>query len=103
MTKEQEVLKEMESAVYKRETRLYRIYDIIAEESGPVFEANNDSVAWRRYNQTIRDVEDPSEWELHCIGIIVHLGHSPNEYEIIDSFHEVTLSQQEEIVENVKK
>lgn len=26
---------------------LYTLYDVVAEESGPIFEAKNDAIAWR--------------------------------------------------------
>ena len=54
---------------------LYSIYDSVAEEFGPIFEAGNDSVALRAKKGLLKQV-DPSmlaEFDLYCVG----------EYEIV--------------------
>lgn len=38
---------------------LYVIYDKTARKSGPVFEAENDSVAIRRYQLGLKEIDDP--------------------------------------------
>lgn len=50
--------------------RLYAIYDRAAEESGPLFEAKNDSVAIRSYNQLLDRVvpHDRDAYKLYCVG-----------------------------------
>lgn len=55
---------------------LYSIYDSVAEEFGPIFEAGNDSVALRAKKGLLKQV-DPSmlaEFDLYCVG----------EYEIVE-------------------
>lgn len=42
-------------------TQLYVIYDRIAQECGPIFEAKNDGVAFRMYRDLIQSKEkDPN-------------------------------------------
>lgn len=50
--------------------RLYAIYDRAAEESGPLFEAKNDSVAIRSYTQLLDRVapHDRDAYRLYCVG-----------------------------------
>lgn len=50
--------------------RLYAIYDRAAEESGPLFEAKNDSVAIRSYSQLLDRVapHDRDAYRLYCVG-----------------------------------
>ena len=48
--------------------RLYTIYDRAAEESGPVFQAKNDSVARRGYMQAIDGSSAPYDFDLYYIG-----------------------------------
>lgn len=55
--------------------RLYVIYDTIAEDSGPVFEAVNDGVARRYYDKLCAEnMQDPvfkaNDYQLICVGII---------------------------------
>jgi len=53
--------------------KLYVIRDLIAEESGPVFEAKNDQVAGRGFRQALeRSKGGPSEYRLMCIGEYDH-------------------------------
>lgn len=52
---------------------LYCIYDKVAQESGPIFEAKNDGVAERMYfdlvqNQRKNPVFDQDDYELLCLG-----------------------------------
>lgn len=54
--------------------RLYSIFDRIAEEFGPVFEAKNDSVAIRNWRNTLERAEGvrEDEYRLYWIGTIDH-------------------------------
>lgn len=47
--------------------KIYVIYDKVAEEYGPLFEAVNDNVAARSFVQTIRN-QNLSEYQLVCVG-----------------------------------
>ena len=49
---------------------LYTIYDVIAEESGPVFQAKNDSIACRICDNLISEsnVTAVSDFHLWCLG-----------------------------------
>lgn len=50
---------------------LYAIYDTLAEEAGPVFEAVNDLVARRAYDALTSEMSSSKEtFVLHCIGSI---------------------------------
>lgn len=51
--------------------RLYTIYDRKAVECGPLYEAKNDAVAMRQYNQIMeKSVVDRNEFELYYLGEI---------------------------------
>lgn len=53
--------------------RLYVIRDLVAEESGPVFEAKNDEVARRGFRQIMERQKTSSiEFKLICLGEIDH-------------------------------
>lgn len=47
--------------------KIYVIYDKVAEEYGPLFEAVNDNVAARSFVNTIRN-QNPAEYQLVCVG-----------------------------------
>lgn len=51
-------------------SRLYTIYDTVAEEPGPVFEAKNDGTARRAYKQVMNKTiaGEPEEYSLIFIG-----------------------------------
>ena len=49
---------------------LYVIYDTVAEEAGPVFDAKSDAVAVRACRQTLGQVSSVSEYQLICVGYI---------------------------------
>lgn len=49
---------------------LYVIYDTVAEEAGPVFDAKNDAVAVRACHQSLGQVSSVSEYQLICVGHI---------------------------------
>lgn len=54
-------------------TGLYVINDLIAEISGPIFEARNDGVALRGYLEFQAKNKVPAdEIELYCVGQIDH-------------------------------
>jgi hypothetical protein len=48
---------------------LYCLYDILAEEAGPVFEAANDKVAVRNVRQMLaKSGQKESEYDLYVLG-----------------------------------
>lgn len=49
---------------------IYSIRDQVAEDFGPLFEAVNDGVAVRHMVQAMRNVENPSDYQLVHIGEI---------------------------------
>lgn len=70
-------------------TYLYTIYDMVAEQSGPLFEAVNDKIAIRavRKTQQFTDAAMEGEFKLLCVGEVTRepLTIKPTEtiYEII--------------------
>lgn len=53
--------------------QLYTIFDLVAEESGPIFEAKNDAVSLRKYNLNIqKDGINTAEFKLYRVGEIDH-------------------------------
>lgn len=58
--------------------KLYTIYDIGAEKTGPVFEAVNDVIATRMYRDMLKQVSenDQSDFVLLFLGTIDHSSHS---------------------------
>lgn len=53
--------------------RLYCVYDKLAEESGPIFEAKNDTVAIRMYN----GINFPGERDHYKLLFIGDYSHDP--------------------------
>lgn len=51
---------------------LYVVYDTVAHESGPVFEARNDRVALRNYDILMKDIKYRSDYHLLFLGSIDH-------------------------------
>lgn len=51
---------------------IYSIYDKVAQEFGPVFEAKNDDVAERNHINAISNVVYKDDFELYCVGSIDH-------------------------------
>ena len=47
---------------------LYSIYDNVAEESGPIFQAKNDKVAYRQFCNLVTDPDKRSEYRLYALG-----------------------------------
>lgn len=56
-----------------QKTRLYTIYDKVAEEHGPLFEAVNDAIAHRSYSDLISKLPANimSDYELHYHGEVL--------------------------------
>lgn len=50
---------------------LYTVYDRVAQESGPLFEAKNDLVAWRMVLSANLPIA-PNEFDLMCLGSYSH-------------------------------
>lgn len=52
--------------------KIYTIFDVKAQESGPLFILKNDSVATRMFKQTIEkeivNGLNPNDFELYCVG-----------------------------------
>lgn len=55
------------------QTKLYTVYDSVAEEAGPIFQAVNDAVAMRNYNNMLASTPhiNPAEYKLLCVGIFL--------------------------------
>lgn len=53
-------------------SRVYVVFDRLATESGPLFEAKNDAVARRQYDQLLSKVGRPDEYQLLCLGLMDH-------------------------------
>lgn len=51
---------------------LYVVKDKVAEESGPVFEAVNNGVALRHYQNMLRESSTPNDYLLLKVGCINH-------------------------------
>ena len=49
---------------------IYMIWDKVAEQGGPLFEAVNDNVAVRSVSLTLSKVQSIDDYELLCIGEI---------------------------------
>ncbi len=51
-------------------TRLYTIYDKLAEETGPVFQAKNDQVAYRQFQTQLSTIQNikADDFTLLCVG-----------------------------------
>lgn len=77
---------------------LYVIYDKVACESGPIFEAKNDSVAFRDFTKVIqKDPINPADFELLRIGSIDHETNilSPEDPEPINLGIDLVLNEEE--------
>lgn len=73
---------------------LYVIFDVVAQESGPVVEAQNDGVANRNYQKSIINQKlDPNEFKLFCIG---SFDHSTNEF--ISDKRQVIITLKDEVI-----
>lgn len=49
---------------------IYTIYDILAKECGPIFQAKNDDVAVRAFYSLLSDTPNTmaNEYEIYCLG-----------------------------------
>ena len=49
---------------------IYTIYDKVACESGPIFQAKNDGVALRCFMSLIKDTPNivPTDYDVYCLG-----------------------------------
>nr|WAE43365.1 MAG: nonstructural protein [Microviridae sp.] len=52
--------------------RLYVMYDSVANEAGPIYEAKNRGVALRSYQQAMLKCDHPTEFLLYEIGTFDH-------------------------------
>ena len=53
-------------------TEIYVIYDKVAQESGPIFEAKNEAVAQRQFVRVVGQAPDPDDFRLLRIGVMEH-------------------------------
>lgn len=51
-----------------KKTGVYSVEDTISEEYGPLFEAVNDRVAIRQFQNLLKKVQYPSDFNLHRVG-----------------------------------
>lgn len=72
--------------------KIYVIYDKVAEEYGPLFEAVNDKVAARSYAKVIQGSK-PEEYQLVCVGsrFDVHLD-AKDDLEPSEAVHDCIIS-----------
>lgn len=49
-------------------TSMYCMYDVVAEESGPIFEAKSDAVAIRSYYNVVKNHDNPEDFTLMYVG-----------------------------------
>jgi hypothetical protein len=56
-------------------TQLYTVRDRVAEESGPIFQAKNDGIAYRAYSELLQSATNskPDDY------MLLHLGSYDNE------------------------
>ena len=49
---------------------IYTIYDKVACEAGPIFQAKNDGVAFRCFMSLINEtpVSNPTDYDVYCLG-----------------------------------
>lgn len=73
---------------------LYTVYDLIAEEPGPIFQAVNDGVAGRKMQQIMETVKHKEDFVLYRIGYFT------KSMEIIPELHIVDLYQPMEVEAN---
>lgn len=76
---------------------VYVIYDVIAEESGPLFTAKNDGVARRQY-EVSRDKNGFSEEDF----VLKRIGWFDPETMMIDGVKPVTISAKLDMVEEIE-
>ena len=62
----------MNNSFNKSQNGLYTIYDIVADDTAPVFEAKNDDVAIRKFNEIMQNSPGitPTDYELRRIGYL---------------------------------
>lgn len=53
-------------------TNMYVIYDRVAQEAGPIFEAKNDGVAYRSFAKLREGQETPEDFSLLKLGMFDH-------------------------------
>lgn len=66
-------LKEMEDTISNvTQMNIYSIYDKVAGECGPLFEASNDGVAIRKFRQVMESasIEEKNDYQLLMVGFV---------------------------------
>lgn len=53
------------------EVNLYTVYDVVAEEAGPLFNAKNDNIAIRKVCNMLKEmaIEEFDDYELILVGV----------------------------------
>lgn len=77
-------------------TKLYTIRDKVAEESGPIFQAKNDAIASRQFQQVISKSESPRDY------VLIRIGEFETERTLLTALQvpeEVELSVNSEVIE----
>lgn len=59
-------------------TRLYVVYDTVADEFSPPFEAKNHAVAQRKFEDLIKDFKYRSDYELYCVAALQNRSGHPS-------------------------
>lgn len=57
---------------YRMKTGVYVIFDKVAEECGPIFEAKNDAVAYRSFAKLRDSADSPGDFKLLKLGLFNH-------------------------------
>lgn len=76
-------------------TILYTIYDLVAEEAGPVFEAVNDGVAMRNFRNLLKEIPayQHGDYRIYRLGSFDHSKIEMDKYATID---EVLFSEEKD-------
>lgn len=75
---------------------LYSIYDKIAQESGPVFQAKNDDVAVRAACSLLRSVDSCEDFVLYRVGRFDAENHMIDDSDVEQIDYEATFYAQKE-------
>lgn len=73
---------------------LYIIFDRVAQEGGPIFEAKNDMVAYRNFQRLVNKMEHQEDFRLMKVGKYLH---DTVRIEVLDVPTEVLNGSEEDI------
>lgn len=77
---------------------IYTIFDKVAKEPGPLFEAVNDQVAVRNVKENVLSKMPPrlhADYELYRVGSWQHNGENTLQAELFNDFYKVDLNDSE--------